>query len=265
MKGNYDIIDAQEDPYILLALIRDWVRSVDGGLIPAEHVKNLQELVECEDDEAVYQAVLQLPLVLRSTILYLVRFIWQMTLFPKSVRRNPDSSLFFYSSIYPTTMVIDSVGSSTQFCSIINALLRSVAVHERESFLPADPTAANIEQYKVLLFSHIPPLLSRRAPYSYTLSNLHTLEQTAERMFQYGLLPETNNFGCSTHRLPKVSEKPLSLFDTTTEYFIKTPETRVYSTGHLWLSPFLDSIHVALEGDWRCVIPLQDIQVGFSR
>lgn len=260
-QGDYDVIDAETNMSVLFTLLRDWVRSVKGGFIPPERRNEFLLLVEREEDEKLYQKVLELPLAVSSTILYVVRFIWQLMLFPKSVNRNPDSSVCFYSSLYPTSIVADALGNSTQLGAMIIVLLRAVAVHEREPFLPPDPMESEIDQFKVLLFSHIAPSPSRNLPYEYTLSALHTLEQTAENMFQYGLLPLTNCFGCSPHRLPRSPSAPIRLFDPSTSYFLKTPETKVYSVGHMWFSPFLDGIHVVLDGGWECTIPMSDIQV----
>lgn len=248
---------------VLFTLLRDWVRSVKGGFIPPERRNEFILLVEREEDEKLYQKVLELPLAVSSTILYVVRFIWQLMLFPKSVNRNPDSSVCFYSSLYPTSIVADALGNSSQLGAMIIVLLRAVAVHEREPFLPPDPMESEIDQFKVLLFSHIAPSPSKNLPYEYTLSALRTLEQTAENMFQYGLLPPTNCFGCSPHRLPRSPSAPIRLFDPSTSYFLKTPETKVYSVGHMWFSPFLDGIHVVLDGGWECTIPMSDIQVLF--
>lgn len=255
------MIEAESSISVLFTLLRDWVRSVKGGFIPPERHSEFLLLVECEEDEKLYQKVLELPLAVSSTLLYLVRFIWQLMLFPKSVNRNPDSSVCFYSSLYPTSIVADALGNSSQLGAMIIVLLRAVAVHERESFLPPDPMESEIDQFKVLLFSHIAPMLNDKLPYQYTLSNLRTLEQTAETMFSYGLLPQTNCFGCSPHRLPRSPTDVLSLFDSSTNYYIKTPETKVYSVGHMWFSPFLDGIHVLLDGGWECTIPMSDIKV----
>ena len=262
-QGDYDVIDAETNMSVLFTLLRDWVRSVKGGFIPPERRNEFLLLVEREEDEKLYQKVLELPLAVSSTILYVVRFIWQLMLFPKSVNRNPDSSVCFYSSLYPTSIVADALGNSSQLGAMIIVLLRAVAVHEREPFLPPDPVESEIDQFKVLLFSHIAPSPSKNLPYEYTLSALRTLEQTAENMFQYGLLPPTNCFGCSPHRLPRSPSAPIRLFDPSTSYFLKTPETKVYSVGHMWFSPFLDGIHVVLDGGWECTIPMSDIQVLF--
>lgn len=260
-QGDYDVIDAETNMSVLFTLLRDWVRSVKGGFIPPEHRNEFLLLVEREEEEKLYQKVLELPLAVSSTILYVVRFIWQLMLFPKSVNRNPDSSVCFYSSLYPTSIVADALGNSSQIGAMIIVLLRAVAVHEREPFLPPDPMESEIDQFKVLLFSHIAPSPSKNLPYEYTLSALRTLEQTAENMFQYGLLPQTNCFGCSPHRLPRSPSAPIRLFDPSTNYFIKTPETKVYSIGHMWFSPFLDGIHVLLDGGWERTIPMSEIQV----
>ena len=152
-QGDYDVIDAETNMSVLFTLLRDWVRSVKGGFISPERRNEFLLLVEREEDEKLYQKVLELPLAVSSTILYVVRFIWQLMLFPKSVNRNPDSSVCFYSSLYPTSIVADALGNSSQLGAMFIVLLRAVAVHEREPFLPPDPMESEIDQFKVLLFS----------------------------------------------------------------------------------------------------------------
>jgi hypothetical protein len=239
------------------------MESIEGTILPDVYAFAGIKLSQEGTEEELYKLVLTFPPIYRDTLLYLIRTAWQYTLFPKSFRHptpTPESfARMWVFAIYPKKAVLRSTNSLESYTHFIATLFTAVSMHERESFLPPDPTEPAIEEYKVLLYSGIQPSL--KDGYDYTIENLHCMESTAEDMFAFGVLPETNTFGCSPHRLPAAPSSPIQLFVPFTEYMLKTAETRVFRKGHLWLGPFLDCIFYETQpGDLRR-IELFDIKV----
>ena len=260
--GNYSILDTVDDPYQLFALLKDWLISLDDGLLPYDYLAQALQLIKQDKEAEMYDFLLNLPPVYRDTILYLARFVLAYISFKKSVTYDFTNYSFaksytfvFRSTKYSTEPFVNELSRQ-----LIACILRVVSVHARESFLPPDPTINALSEYRVLLFSHIPPSPTAEGGYDYTIENVFTLEKTADMMFSYGILPEKNTFGCSYYRLPNVSETQLSLFYKSTECLIKTAETDIYSLGHLWISPSLSSLLYSL-GNKIYYIPWKSIRV----
>ena len=145
----------------------------------------------------------------------------------------------------------------------ISELLQSIAIRPRESFLPEDPLEDAIDQVKVLLYSGIPPIPTMKVHYEYTLENLHTLEETAFEMFQFGLLPEKNTYGYSVHSLPTPLVNKIPLFRPEGTFYAKMATSRVYVVTNVWISPFLGQLFVAVKGRPCVTIPITSIQVCY--
>ena len=196
---------------VLLTLLHEWLQCVEGGIMPVQYLQQLIAAAQT-DDEAAYQCVLRLPPLYRDTTLFLLRLAWQFFLFQGRWRFNNDEEIFAkycVIMVLPKRLFFDEHIHMDMVTRCVAALLRSVSVHGREPFLPEDPTVAAIENYKVLLYSGIRPALGEVTSYEYTVENVAALERTAEVMFAFGILPRTNTYGCSRHKLPVTAEHPL--------------------------------------------------------
>ena len=234
---------------------------MEGGIVPVHYLQQLITAAQ-EDDEAAYQCALGLPPLYRDTMLFLLRLAWQFFLFQGRWRFNNDEEKFAkycVIMVLPKRLFFDEHIHMDTVTHCVAALLRSVSVHRREAFLPEDPTEATIENYKVLLYSGIRPILGEITAYEYTVENVATLERTAELMFTFGILPRTNTYGCSRHKLPVTDDHPLFLFRKENLVMAKTPLTRVYAPEHLALGPFVDCV---LCGARRLTIDAIDVGEG---
>lgn len=207
----------------------------------------LQPLITASQkgDEAAYRCVLGLPPSYRDTVLFLLRLAWQFFLFQGRWRFNNNEEMFAkycVIMVLPKRLFFDEHINMEMVTRCVAALLRSVCVHRREVFLPEDPTEAAIEEFKVLLYSGIHPTLGGVTPFDYTIENVLTLERTAELLFIFGILPNTNTFGCSRHKLPVAVDHPLYLFRQENVVMAKTPLTRVYSPTRIAMGPFVDCL-----------------------
>lgn len=224
--------------------------------MPAQFLHEMITLVDQQKgDEALYQFVLALPPLYRDTVLFTLRLAWQYFLFRGPWTYNHSEEQFASHCVImalPKRLVFDEHINVDSLTKCVVGLLHAVALHKREEFLPEDPTVLEIEKYKVLLFSGIRPVLSAEIAYEYTIENLHRLEQTAETMFTFGILPRVNTYGCSRHKLPVTDDRPVRIFRKTNAVMMKTAMTRAYVKGLMTLSPFVDSVicdarRVALE------------------
>lgn len=247
---------------MLLTLLHEWLQCVEGGILPVQY---LQQLITAsqEGDEAVYQRALSLPPSYRDTVLFLLRLAWQFFLFQGRWRFNNNEEMFAkycVIMVLPKRLFFDEHINMEMVTRCVAALLRSVSVHRREAFLPEDPTEAAIEEYKVLLYSGIHPKLGNITPFDYTIENVLALERTAELLFIFGILPNTNTFGCSRHKLPVTVDRPLYLFRLENVVMAKTPLTRVYSPVRIAMGPFVDCLFC---GSQR--VSIEAVDVGAER
>lgn len=263
--GDYAKLDSVDDPFTLFALLKDWLSSLNGGLLPEDRYDEAMELAKEDKEEEVYQFVMKLPSFYRDTLLFFFRFVWMISLFKKSV--TFDSSNFSFAQQY--TFVIrgkkfhEEAYTVTLISKFIACILRAIGVHPREDFLPEDPCELAMIDYAVLLHSHIPPSVDQIGGYEYTIENLATLEKTADIMFSFGILPEKNTFGCNSYKLPTIPSEPITLFYMSSEYLVKTAETVIYSLGNIWLGPSLSRILYSVHGKIY-YIPWDSIEVRFG-
>lgn len=249
---------------MLFALLKDWIQSLEGGLIPEQEYPRIMELTKTGSDEDLYNYVLLMEDTVRYSLLFLIRFIWECSLFRKSVSRDFSDLPTALSCAYlisPKQSLFDMHFNCELLVKFVQALLHAVGSRQREAFLPDDSTPWEIEKFKVLLYSGIPPICGESIGYRYSLGNLQTLEKVAYEMFQFGLLPETNTYGCSVHRLPKPPKTKLPLFIPTEPIYIKRATTRMYRLGMFWFSPFLDSALFSVGDDNVMSVPLTSITV----
>ena len=247
---------------VLLTLLHEWLQCVEGGIMPVQYLQQLIAAAQT-DDEAAYQCVLRLPPLYRDTTLFLLRLAWQFFLFQGRWRFNNDEEIFAKYCVIivlPKRLFFDEHIHMDMVTRCVAALLRSVSVHGREPFLPEDPTVAAIENYKVLLYSGIRPALGEVTSYEYTVENVAALERTAEVMFAFGILPRTNTYGCSRHKLPVTAEHPLFLFRKENLVMAKTPLTRAYAPARMALGPFVDCL---MCGSQR--VSIDAVEVGAAR
>ena len=206
-----------------------------------------------------------MPEPVRDTVLYLLRFAWTLSLVQKSVRNDCSdlpTAQHCVQLLLGKKSLFDGQGKDASYLRFVLGVLHCIAVRPREAFLPEDPTVEELERYKVLLYAGIPPLCREGPAYRYTLENLYRLESTAATMFQFGLLPESNTFGCSVHRLPKPPVGRLALFTPRDRVYVKCATTRVYKLGHFWIGPFLDRVLFSCGDGPVQSLPLSAITVG---
>lgn len=268
------MIDSVDHPKMLLALLQDWILSLDQAQwIDQVFVYPSQNPSILLTEETYYNHLLSLPAPLRDTLLYLLRFALNVTIFHRAVNQDDLNSglIAFIRDLLPTNRVgvpthphphhqhpSDSIVNSQN----IARLLRTIAIHPRESFLPEDPMIEAIDKMKVLLYSGITPNWNPTdLPYTFTLQNLHHLEQTAFKMFQFGLLPERNTFGFSVHSLPDPLVEKIPLFRPEGTLYAKMVSSRVYVLTHVWIAPFLGQLFVAEENRPYVAIPITSIRV----
>ena len=264
LQGDYKALDREENPLILFALLKDWIQSLEGGLIPEQEYPRIMELTKTGSDDDIYTYVLSMESTARCSLLYLIRFIWNCSLFRKSVTGDFSDLPTALSCAYlisPKQSLFYMHFNCELLVKFVQALLHAVGSRQREAFLPDDPTAREMEQFKVLLYSGIPPVCGELIGYTYSLENLHRLETVAREMFHFGLLPETNTYGCSVHRLPKPPKTKLPLFLPIESIYVKHATTRMYRLGKFWLSPFLDSAMFSIGDENVVAIPLASITV----
>ena len=256
---------------MLLAFLQDWVLSLDQSQwIDPVFVYPAQNPSILLTEETYYNHLLSLPAPLRDTLLYLLRFVLNVTIFHRSVNQddlNSDLIAFIRDLLQsnhvgvPTHPHASHPDSATNSQSIA-VLLRTIAIHPREAFLPEDPMIEAIDKMKVLLYSGITPNWHpTNLPYAFTLQNLHHLEQTAFKMFQFGLLPERNTFGFSIHSLPDPLVEKIPLFRPEGTLYAKMVSSRVYVLTHVWIAPFLGQLFVAEENRPCVAIPITSIRV----
>ena len=244
---------------MLLALLHDWTTSLD-------HTE-LIDFFFTTANTSLYDSLLTLPPSLSHTTLYLLRF--GLSLFTFHSQRMKDFSYAKLITVILSTLPVSHLSSDGHYQNTavlsqrIAELLQLIAIRPRESFLPEDPLEDAINQVKVLLYSGIPAVHTAKVHYEYTLENLHLLEQTAFKMFQFGLLPEKNTYGYSVHSLPSPLVNKIPLFRPEGMFYAKRVTSRVYAVTNVWISPFLGQLIVAVK-DWPCVtIPVTSIQVRF--
>ena len=250
-----------------MALLDDWVQSLEGGLIPEAFFSRMAQIPATGADEYAYELVLEMPEPVRDTVLYLLRFAWTLSLVQKSVRNDCSdlpTAQRCVQLLLGKKSIFDGQGKDASYLRFVLGVLHCIAVRPREAFLPEDPTAEELERFKVLLYSGIAPLCREGPPYRYTLENLYRLESTAATMFQFELLPETNTFGCSVHRLPKPPVGRLALFLPRDRMYVKCATTRVYKLGHFWIGPFLDRVLFSCEDGPVQSLPLSAITVSVA-
>ena len=260
-QGDYSVLDKEENPLTLFALLRDWIQSLEGGLIPEQEYPRIMELTKTGSDEDIYNYVLSMETTVRCSLLFLIRFIWNCSLFRKSVTGDFSDLPTALSCAYlmsPKQSLFDMHFNCELLVRFVQALLHAVGSRQREAFLPDDPTPR--EQFKVLLYSGIRPICGNVIGYSFSLRNLHRLETVAREMFHFGLLPQSNTYGCSVHRLPKPPKTKLPLFLPIESIYLKHATTRMYRLGKFWFSPFLDSALFSI-GEKVISIPLTSITV----
>lgn len=262
--GDYGALDSVDDPLTLFALLKDWLSSLNGGLLPEDRYDEAMELAKEDKEEEVYQFVMKLPSAYRDTLLFFFRFVWMLSLFKKSVTFDSSNYSFAqqYAFVIKGKMFHEEAYTVTLISKFIACILRAIGVHPREDFLPEDQCELAMADYSVLLHSHIPPSVEHIGGYEYTLDNLVTLEKTADIMFSFGILPEKNTFGCSSYKLPSIPSEPITLFYKSSEYLVKTAETVVYSLGSIWLNPSLSRVLYSVHGK-TYYIPWDSIQVSF--
>ena len=243
---------------MLLALLQDWATSLD-------HTKLIDFFFFTTTNTSLYDSLLTLPPSLSHTTLYLLRF--GLNLFTFHSQHMKDFSHAKLVAVILSILPVNHLSSdghyqnTTVLSQRIVELLQSIAIRPRESFLPEDPLEESIDHMKVLLYSGITPVHAAKVHYEYTLENLHILEQTAFKMFQFGLLPEKNTYGYSVHSLPSPLVSKIPLFRPEGTFYAKRVTSRVYVVTNVWISPFLGQLFVAVK-DQPCVtIPVTSIQV----